>query len=1487
MNQPQHSKLDATLRAIWRREQFVHLTRGALTAVAWGVGLFLAAVLIDWMIRLPAVIRAGVLIGVVGVTLYRAWQAGWSGLRPFESVRAALQLERIKGGMESLLVSAVQFRTLAATSGQVQLVCEKADRVAEAIRPGDAVGLGALRRPAVVTSAVALLLAVIALSNSGLLIAGFGRIFTPWQAIQYPTRTELIIADGDLVVQEGRPVSIVAQVSKIVPKAAKIAIRTGTGEPLVRALPISEGRCEYAVETAYRSFDYQITAGDAQSAWHRVEVIHAPSITRADVTLNFPTYTQRPPETVNALTLTVPETTRVRWTLALDRPVSEAIMNLDGQDPMPMEISDDGLTVSVEQAALESRAYRFSWVDRDHGFSFSSLSNFLQVAPDREPRVELTAPANNLYATLGREVVFAFRGRDDHGIGESVIAYRIDKTEETKVTFEPTAPIDGSEQSIDWDYRRELPDLAVGQTVAFALELADRYPGPDGPHRVRSETRLIQFISRENYLEQFEKQVRRQLSALKALYREERKVHEAVLRLDPADPVFVQTCQLEAVRQDLMRERANGLAQRMQELIDDLAANHITDHAGGEALNALREQLLQIASETLAANAPALRELAGQAGKAAPGLAAAKAIAVEALDNSARELGLLVLQLGYTDASEVMAREFHAAAATQAALRLRTIVQQEEPTELADSQKRLMLWLNRLFAATPQNRESTVEEALIAFTLSRVVKEMIQDDFEPRLQQAAELIRQGAAADASRLQAEAIQALLNAEARLRIGAERDALATAFGLFASVVAEQAKIREALASVEQSLDSQQQATFVANQEALHRKLQLLLLPHVPARRVRLFEERHPLPPPVADLLGTADEAMKRAAAAIRDGDRQAAQAAQAMVENSFQELASITKSRIAALTQVVRLGRLRFSAEEMGAKFDRYADRLNALIEETEDAADNDDAQSSSLIDRQRALADTVRQQQDELNIAVQDGGTPSEQSLALPDCLGEIVQYLRQAEQALQTKNLDAAIAYQSAALDVIPIAKELLLDHQARIGPYGGILTIVQSVEIPSPFVTQIIEEQRDLLKRSREAKDDDLPALAISQKNLVHAVNAVLEALASVSKSVGSDTVMLFAKEDMEAAADALLAKDRLEAIDAQEYIVETLEQLREKIDEVVPQYHYLLEIIEAVYGASHEGIRLQEMQRRLRQQTAAGAEANALAAARTELKLATESYAELIQRITGIEVGVAAMARMEDVETSLAEGSAAAAKAMAQVENALAGDAASVMKCLKHLGLVPDAPTNEEKTPESALLKKVLAIAAKHNVMFRESCGANEQELKNFETALREFEQALDPFIAIAQTHKNRPKPGAVEPVEPLPPANLHLKLVAAKQAFGVAATAAAAGDRAETVANQIEAASSLRHFIIEYALKFLAEAGFGVPPPPPAVSTVLSDKQDELELFIPGGVGGKVPPDSRADWEVLGKRQRAALNENFARELPLEHREILKNYFERLTQ
>jgi len=1521
MNQGQQTGLNLRLKAVWRREQLLRLAEGALVFLRWGVLLFVAGVAIDWVSLMPAPGRFVIMAVVLGVPLYKGWKAGWRYICPFKPTRTALQIEKQIGGMESLLVSAVQLSGSASADGTSEalseLTCRKAEQAADGIKTEEAVRFQSLRRPAVIALGVALFLVVLSLVYGQLLAAGLGRIFAPWLAITYPTRTHLELVNSAEVVQEGKPVRIAARVSGVIPRKARILLRTGKGGARVRDVEIVKGECEYVIETAFRGFEYRVAAGDARSDWREVQVISSPNIKHAEVRLEYPAYTERPAETVEALTLTVPETTKISWTLKLDRAVREARLNLPGEKFLPMDISADGQTVKFQQIAAESQAYGFTWVDKEHGFLFTSPSHYLQVAPDQPPRVELTSPKGNIYATLGRKVDLAFRGRDDHGIAESVVAYRVDKTEEQKVRFTPAGPVDGSEQMIDWDYRSVMTNLAVGQTVTFAVELADRYPGAEGPHRVRSEARRMQFMSRDDYLAQIEKQKRRLLSQLRTIYREERDVYEAVMRLDPADPVFVQTCQLEAVRQDLMRERLKVLAGQMFDLTQDLEANSITNAAMTESLVQLRSDLVMVSTGHVAEAASALRELASESGSK-PGKGgkgdkgeASKANAEHMVDSSARELGLLVLHLGYQDAAEVMARELHAAAQTQASLRMRTIMltggggdapgalTQSLVPGLAMEQERLEKWLTRLLKASPREKESTIEEALIEFTLTRLVKQMINGGIDQRMQKAAALLREGGSAEAARLQSEVIQSMLKAEFRLRVGSEREALAIARDLLLSQANGQKKLRTEIRELDEKVFKRRSAEFVRAQTKLHRNLQLLLMPEIPARRTRLFDDVVPLPPPVADLLGAADEAMTKASTHIAAGDRDAAEKAQSKAEESFAALADVVTKRIAAMTQQIRIDRLNYGAQETDKRIGRFAELQLSLLEKTEDAA-AEKTKSAYLGDEEQALAETV----DELRLEIVDqastAATPSEYSVSLPVCLEEAVQSMKQAIPLLRDNKPGEAVACENAAVAMLAGARAMLAEHGTNIAAYAAIVGSTDRAVAPSSYVGEIEQEQRDMLTVTRKTKPEDLPGLAIPQKNLIHALGAVVVTLDPIAHMVEPGTVMAFAKDDMDSAGTALEKKDPTEALDAQDFIVETLGKLRKKVDAVIPQFRYLLEVVEALHETAQEGVLIREVQRRLRGRTLAGADAAALAKEQGDLKLRTDAYGKLINKITGLGLVDASAGYMAEAESALKGGDkpAAAAK-MALAETALKTDSAEISRLMTLLAALLGAPAPGQQDPEQVvLLKKVLVMAANHKVLYRESCAAKPDQLAGFEPKLREFEMACEPFITLAQTHVNpvveekvvKPKKGAPvvvpPPPKPLPPANLHLKLVAAKGEMLKAASSAKASDRAKAVASQDKAADSLRHFIVEYTLKFFKPVS-GSSSGDPVPTTDFVEQEDMMQIFMPGAVTGTRPPDGKLEWEVLGRRERAALNENFARELPLEYRAILKDYYERLAK
>ena len=225
------------------------------------------------------------------------------------------------------------------------------------------------------------------------------------------------------------------------------------------------------------------------------------------------------------------------------------------------------------------------------------------------------------------------------------------------------------------------------------------------------------------------------------------------------------------------------------------------------------------------------------------------------------------------------------------------------------------------------------------------------------------------------------------------------------------------------------------------------------------------------------------------------------------------------------------------------------------------------------------------------------------------------------------------------------------------------------------------------------------------------------------------------------------------------------------------------------------------------------------------------------MINEITGLEIFVRSAAHMAEAEDRLKSGdSGAAVQAMTQAEEALKGDTGTLLKLMKrlHLLLVDPKWAGYVPSKEVVLAREVLVMAAQQKHVYRESYAAEANKIPGYEAKLREFEKACGPFIERAKEHKNPVVKSnrKVETPEPIPPANLHLKLVDAKDHLRKAAASAKVSDRAKALASQKKAAESLRHFICEYALKFAVVPGpLGEDETP---SDVVIEKEDVLQLF-----------------------------------------------------
>jgi len=554
-----------------------------------------------------------------------------------------------------------------------------------------------------------------------------------------------------------------------------------------------------------------------------------------------------------------------------------------------------------------------------------------------------------------------------------------------------------------------------------------------------------------------------------------------------------------------------------------------------------------------------------------------------------------------------------------------------------------------------------------------------------------------------------------------------------------------------------------------------------------------------------------------------------------EKSFRALAAIVQKRFEEMTEVNRIADLVDLYGATATKLGQLQERQLSLREKTDDAA-ADKSDSTYLGDLQQKLLEDFTGVATELTEKSVELAPRQEIAVLLKNGSDNVVRAMTDAGAALRANNPQGAVTNQQAAVAAMKGIVSLLTNDVIRVSALGKVIRDAGTAFAPVPYVTEIESEQRDLIAATRKAQPAEFAALVTPQKNLVQAVNAVLSVLDPLAHKVQSGTGMMFAKTDMESAAAALAAKDVNEAIDAQTAVADSMHDLQSRLQAVTPQYTYILEITEFVHDILPEAASLRAAQGKLRGKSAA------TPGEQRALESRAKKFGDFLYKATGQERFQSAAKFMGEAAGRLEAGDqAAAAPLMQQAEEALSAATTELQNLIKLLSITLD-PSAYGPTPEYTLLQDVLAVAGQLRELGLQT--------PTDATELRAFEKRFDDFIQRSQSHP---------------------KLVKAKQYL--------------TAARLQQAGEPLRHFIIEYITKYVRV------PPPPASSDAPADPvevvEGDISIFMPGAVSGKMPKTSRVEWEVLGRRERAALNENFARELPLEYRAILKDYYERLTR
>ncbi len=423
-----------------------------------------------------------------------------AGLRRWPPERTALLLEARYPDLDGELISTLQLGadrlfltgTLGYSAAMIEGLQERTDR-----RLPDL-----LRRPLADRRRLGRDLAVL----GALLAASLGLFLSPggdWRGVLSVmanpfaarpfARPVIEVTPGDVRLPEGSPLEVRARVRGGLSGLLSLEVKPAGGTAAQKTMAMERRSPVEFVLTVPRVVEplaYRVVHPRASSPWYAVTVAVIPQAGDLALTLTPPAYSGLPPQRQEGTGhLRCLKGTTVRWQARANKPLAEASLVMGGGQVYPLTVGG-GTAIDGEFIVTQGGRYRVVLKDRE-GLAAPRPDEYdINLIPDEFPTVELVAPREDLEVDQGTVVDIIFAARDDFGLSEANLVYRLESGRTGRIRL----PDPGGRRTFQSGYGWDLGALAMqpGQTVVFQVEALDN-DSLSGPKAGVSAARSIRI----------------------------------------------------------------------------------------------------------------------------------------------------------------------------------------------------------------------------------------------------------------------------------------------------------------------------------------------------------------------------------------------------------------------------------------------------------------------------------------------------------------------------------------------------------------------------------------------------------------------------------------------------------------------------------------------------------------------------------------------------------------------------------------------------------------------------------------------------------------------------------------------------------------------------------------------------------------------------------------------------------------------------------
>lgn len=586
----------AFIKCISRRLRVATLLERALVAVTVLLAVLLLGVgLMPLALAVPLLLTTFALLswGAIGIAVYWFIRACLQR-RSLEA--AALSMEAAHPELHSNLISALQLPDSMQKHPEAGISQTLVDRLLEVTHTQiDSLAhrplidwSGVRRQVRVVTPLVIALLGVLWFAPH-LLAASVAHLFHPLSLVGVQPTT-LTWDEYPPRILSGQTLTLQVRASGRTPSEVRLRSWHAGQERDEVMVTDGQGQFRHTFHNLRDPLKFQAIAGAATSEIGAVEVVEAPAVGNFRVRYQYPDYTRLPTKISEGTGhLEALAGSEVRIQMAANKPIAEGHLVFDDNTQLPIRVRADN-TLQATAVITKPGGYRVH-VQDEEGFTNQDQAYYrIDVIPDMPPQIDLLAPEPELELDEGRVITLEYEARDDFGVRDLTLVYRVGPFAEKRVVIDR---VDEAATRYRGRYYWDVTDLFsdASETMTYHLEVWDN-DTVSGPKRGVSATHTLRLKGREEEHRRLEELQHQMAEKLVDLLADQLDLNTRTAEASQ-EPIAdaSRAAQELAERQANLQHQAQDLVSQLDQMLEMMETDYLSDYTRYEDTHTLREHL--------------------------------------------------------------------------------------------------------------------------------------------------------------------------------------------------------------------------------------------------------------------------------------------------------------------------------------------------------------------------------------------------------------------------------------------------------------------------------------------------------------------------------------------------------------------------------------------------------------------------------------------------------------------------------------------------------------------------------------------------------------------------------------------------------------------------------------------------------------------------------------------------------------------------------